>query len=260
MKIKLLLYHFLVLEERGMKRISKILMILCVLAAFGLMACDTGVGGAATPTPTPSATPVATVPVNVSAMIVDEAPMFGDFAYITVSSGGTAITAGLTITVGGEPCVYDDTMFHGWVGMPTLLPGTDTTVVITGTGINISETIRIPEVPVITDPNTAHSDYDSTAGIPVSWNAFTQAPNAINISVDQAFTVAGSDYSYDATSMTATTHTIPANTLTAGSTGVTVQMNVGNIKVLTGASFEGVSMIQASSSSTSEPFSTATAP
>jgi hypothetical protein len=189
-------------------------------------------------------------------MLMDESP-FGDFAYITVTSGGTAITTGLTITVGGEPCVYDDTMFYGWVGTTTFTPGTDTTVEITGTGINISETIRIPEAPVIINPNTAHGGYDSTAGLPVQWNAFTQAPNVINISVDAAYTVSGSGYSYDATLPAATSHTIPANTLIAGSTGVMVQMTAANIEVLMGASFEGVSLLQASSSSTSEPFSTA---
>jgi hypothetical protein len=213
-----LLYDLLVSEERGMKRISKILMLLCVLAALGLMACETGDGETATPTPTPTATatPAATVPVTVIAQVGFFPGVIGNMATITVSSGGTPITSGLTVSVNGTPCTYDTSPgTEAWTCvLADAAVGSSVTFLITGTGINISESMTLPAAPDVTAPTTAVGPYDSTADMTVAWTAAAPIPEGY-VALVMA-TASGNTYLDMAIPNSDTTYVIPGGTFEAG--------------------------------------------
>jgi hypothetical protein len=202
-----------------MKRISKILMLLCVLAALGLMACEPSTGGAATPTPTPTATvtpsPVATVPVTVLAQVGFFPGVIGNMATITVSSGGTPITSGLTVSVNGTACTYDaDPGTEAWTcNLAAAVAGSSVNFLIAGTGISITESITLPSAPEVTAPTTGGGPYDSTADMTVTWTAAAPTPEGY-VALVMA-TVSGDIYLDMAIPNSDTSYVIPGGTFAA---------------------------------------------
>jgi hypothetical protein len=198
-----------------MRRYSRIIFLVCVFAALGSMACNIDSGGSASPTPTPTATPtpVVTVPVTVSATVQYMPSPFTNMAMVNVYTGGlsgTEITTGLTVTVAGVACPYDAGVGAWNAAVGSATAGSSIALVITGTGINISESITVPAGPTVTQPDGSGSPYDSTVDLHVVWSTLT-TPGSILVGVTPFEEAGGNGY----TAMlpgTDTTFDIPGGT------------------------------------------------
>lgn len=142
-----------------------------------------------------------------------------------------------------------------YVAGSVITSGTSVTITVTGSNIDISETLVMPEAPVVTAPTSAGGPYDSTQTLNVAWNSFTTNPDLVMLEVSEDFTVSGEDYSEDEAG-DAITHIIPANIINTGQIDVEVSVVSVMISFLGGAAYEADSLFMLGNLVKSEKFNT----
>lgn len=120
--------------------------------------------------------------------------------------------------------------------------------------LSVTAQVVMPDKPVVTAPTTATGPHDASADITVTWGVLSPAPEEVQVSVADTFTISGDSWSMSVDG-TVTSATIPAGTLKTGSLG-TVAVTAFSNAIAESPYAELGSSFSAAAASVSEAFAT----
>jgi hypothetical protein len=192
-----------------------------------------------------------TNPVSIDGLVYNSL-INSSCTFLIMESSGPVTTA--IIKINGANVLHYGTGIYMYSGS-TFPVGSTVTFSVTINGGNITESISLPSIPIVTSPASGSSQNPVNA-ITVLWNSISPPPDYTNISVDSSYTDTGTTYKSDfgSGSGTATSAEIPAGTLKAATNNVTVSVFATNQKPFIGTSFLPGSLLTVDSAGTSPSF------
>ena len=224
-------------EEERMKKLAFFILASMMITTFLLPGCGGGNGDDGGTT-------------NIIAGVNDDG--LAIFAVVTVYEDGFFLfgtpVENATVTINGTS--IDHFMMGMYQGDLTGLvnSGDTLTLNVKYGGKTYTASVAMPYQPTVNDP----APFDETTDEEISWS-ITTIPQMFDIGIDFLFTVSGEDYE-GIESGSATTHTIPLNTVNGGEIGVVITVDAVNSVTITGA--DAYSGFAASFTVESPPFDT----
>jgi hypothetical protein len=165
--------------------------------------------------PGPNAIMVMAAIVNVDITV----PLPGRITTATVrlTDDGTALTTA-TVTVNGTPCIGSGGTYTATLATVVNVGDTVTLSITAPNDVSITKTLTMPSPTTITSPPAPAplpAVYNASSAIALAWNAVTPTPAVVEIVIPNTYTQSGNDYT-QLLAGSATSWSIPANTLTAG--------------------------------------------
>lgn len=157
------------------------------------------------------------------------------------------------VTVNGDPLALTVSQHYHAFTLP-ISAGDPVLLWVIWGDLSVSADVTMPEKPVVTAPTAAAGAYDASKDITVTWDSLSPAPEEVQVSVADTFTVSGGYWSTTVDG-TATSATIPAGTLKAGAS-VWVGVMAVNRTIGEGPHAGPGSTFSAAAASVSEDFTT----
>jgi len=211
---------------------GRLALITCLLAALVFTVALPGCGGS-------SGGGVGDIELLVQGTVVKNYDGLGGYiTLVTVAAGGTPVSDA-TVTVNTINVPNTAPGNYALVGGLTISTGDDVTLLVTRLTRTVTATLKMPEQPVVTQPDGSGSPYSASASMFVQWDSFVTDPDSLMVEVHEDFTPpADGRYLGSVPFNTDTDFTIPADTFDPAASSAEVEVEARNVTTSLGTDAE----------------------
>jgi len=171
------------------------------------------------------------------------------FTFTRLSENGVAVSDA-TVQLNGVTCPFNTSGNAYFADITPILVNADVRLTITGTNLNITETLTMPEAPVITAPTTAGGPYDASEPLIIEWEDFENTPSNCRIQLNHSL------FSLDVLVDPQTVHSfsLHENVFSPAETGIEISVSSFERADFIGTDYEDGSFFELWNLTLTEPF------